>query len=204
MTSYALDWWTIAATLAESLAGGSKGLLFAWVAMILAACALLSGDIYRRFRSHTTQQAPSLSLFCLLATTVAGAAGLFFFRLHGMFPKTWHYLPFIGFLAIMIDASITSAPRAWKSWATMIFSSVIVVVSLPEVWTAAHSRRSNLDVVCRTVASKAGPKDLVLVNPFWLSPGVNYYYRGSARGTLCRSLPMNQIRDYVPIFRSNA
>ena len=87
VTSYALDWWTIAATLAESLAGGSKGLLFAWVAMILAACALLSGDIYRRFRSHTTQQAPSLSLFCLLATTVAGAAGLFFSGSTACFPR---------------------------------------------------------------------------------------------------------------------
>jgi hypothetical protein len=180
-------WSTIIMTFLASLGGQSTGLAIVWAALAVLAGGYCTVAIVRLCRYAEARQAPSLPLFCVMAIVVSAAAGLVFFRFSGMVPKTWYFLPFIASAAVLLDAALTAGPQGLQTWAPLLVAPLIVALGFPEAWAAAHTRRTNVDVVSQIVAYEAGPQDLVLIDPFFNSPSFDYYYHGRAAWS---TLPM--------------
>lgn len=184
----------------EALGGMSKLLHVAWIAVLLATCALLLATVFSRRRWQSARQTPSLGLFCLLAMSMAGIGGLVFLRFGGTAPVAWHYVPLVAFVGLLIEAAVASSLEAWRPWARLLVCLPLVALSLPQAWIWAHTRRTDIDVVCQDVRSKAGPNDLILISPFYISPGFSYYYHGSARWNTVPLIPDGPDRRICPYF----
>jgi hypothetical protein len=66
---------------------------------------------------------------------------------------------------------------------------MIVGISMPPAWQAAHLRRTNLDLVGDALAKEAGPDDLIIVTQVWFSPAFNYHYHGKTEWNVIPMLP---------------
>jgi hypothetical protein len=195
-----VDAWTVASLFVESLTDWQPGLEMVWGVLILAAGLSLGADVFGPNRLGEARRAPSLPLYCLVLALVATVSGLVFFATARRNPQVWYFLPFLGVAALMVDAGTAVASRRWKSWARIVAALLVVAVSSSAVWKAAHTRRTNIDRIAQTLAEKAGPKDLILLNPLLVAPNFSYYYRGSAPWNTVPLLPHEKDLGICPFF----
>jgi hypothetical protein len=93
----------------------------------------------------------------------------------------WHYTPFVALAGMFIELAFRSEGHKLWVWLTRtMIAFLVMAVSLPLLSDMVCLRRTNLDYIGYMLAEKAGPKDLILVNPFWFMPTFGYYYQGSA------------------------
>jgi hypothetical protein len=179
--TYALTLQSIVQSLAEAFSGGSTSLLCAWIFLATAAIAVLVFRATRRRESTPEAGTPSPVVYGLVAAITAGTVVVGFIRIHGFLPHPWHFVPLIAFFAVVVEVAFQSRRnKAWVWWARVGTALVVILLSLPDVWRASLTRRTTLDCVSSVLAENASPDDLILVNPFWLSPGFKYYYHGKA------------------------
>lgn len=184
ITFFSLELKIVGDRLAESLAGDSKGLLALWLVFLLSAIICPIVHFFYRRRTGSTSSALLPQFYCLLTLIVAGVSGFAFFKINGMFPFVWHYVPFIAILAVTVEINIDLLQHAaWISLAKAVLACTVVALSFLPAWEKAHVRRTDVDLVSAVISREAGPNDLVLVAPFWLAPGFNYYYHGSSEWT---------------------
>ena len=161
-----------------TLSEGKASLFLAWILLISCAVVFLIVEILGQRRSLGTT--PSLPLYVLLAAVVTSATGLMFFLTHSYFPFFWHFTPFVALAGIVVEVAIGLPDRrSWIGLARAVACCAIVILVLPTLWTVAHLRRTNLDRISSILAERAGPKDLILVNPVWLASGFKYHYHGN-------------------------
>jgi len=199
ISQFALDVTVIIAKLGEALAGDSAGLLMIWAALLALAAGCLVAQYTGQRRADVDERTPSPALYCLLTISVAGVAAVVFFKVNRMFPFPWHYIPFIALLGLLAEIALRSS--RYPIGATLIkavVSCAVVATSWVPLWDSAHLRRTNLDLVSTILVSKAGPRDLVLVSPFYLSPGFNYHYSGAAPWTTLPAIATDPISRRAP------
>jgi hypothetical protein len=176
----------------QAIGGESGVLLGVWGTLAVLTTVLLPLRCLRHWQS-AERSAPSLDLFCLVSVVVAGTAGTFFFLFNGNMPWPWHYVPVIGFAAVIMEAALrpTGAWR-WLAPCRSLLAGIAVAFSVVPLWNAAHVRRTNMDLVCDALAGRTGAGDLIVVNPFWFSPAFHYYYRGGAEWVTLPAIPSDE------------
>ena len=157
-----------------------------WAALLVIAPCLAGYSIYRDFRE---KRGPSLQLYGMVALVVSTVAGFIFFRFNRLYPYPWHFVPYIAFVAVVLDIGMLPRPDyLWMRISRLLVCCAVVVAGLLPAWELAHLSRSNMNVICDRLARDAAPDDLVVVNPFWLSPSFGYHYHGKARWITLPSL----------------
>ena len=172
------DVWTVLVNCVKAIGCENNPLLWVWGAVLFAAIAW-SFRIYFQQRRSCPRE-PSIHLFSALAIVVAMGGGVLFFRGMNLYVFPWHVSPLIAFLAVLVECSLAHPPSAWIAACKAPVACLVIAVSLLPAWRMAQVRRTTLDLVCQTLDREAAPEDLVLVNPFYLSPGFNYHYHGCA------------------------
>jgi len=66
----------------------------------------------------------------------------------------------------------------FKPWAAPFLTALIVLISLSDMAAAKYEYRSTLREVAAAVGQEAGPDDMIVIAPDYLSPTFNYYFRG--------------------------
>jgi hypothetical protein len=167
--------------LARGFSGGSTALLCIWIFLGLAGSISLIVHALRGRESALQGRAPSLAVYCLLAAAAAVAVDVLFIWSHRLPVFHWHSIPLLALVAIVAEVAFQSRRnRVWVWCLRMGLAYALIVLSLPQLGRIATLRRTNLDCVSSLLAERASPDDFILVNPFWLSPGFEYYYRGHA------------------------
>ncbi len=162
----------------EAVSLESTPLLVVWV--LLAASAMVALIVQVAGRRRMLSKAPSLSLYAAIVVAIAASVGAGFVATNAMEPYVWHFTPFVALAAVMMETVFQSPHRkAWVWLARTTVACIVIAISLPQLWVAAHTRRTNFDVVGAALAEKAGPNDFILVNPCYLAPGFKYYYHGN-------------------------
>ena len=126
---------------------------------------------------------PDLALFSA-TTMLCGTAGNIGFLLWLKYPtQPWYYVELLVLWAISLDA-LLGAP--WPTlrlagWARAGFLAVMLASRAASVWEEAHTRRSNVDLIAATLAEKAAPADLIVIQGVWEGITFDRYYHGAAR-----------------------
>jgi hypothetical protein len=196
-STYHLTWSSISANAAAALCGecgaGNTAPRMLWALLLSGAAISLSVQSASHFlHDDGGKNELSMALYGLIALSVGSAAGLAFMKINAMFPMAWHFIPFIALAGVIVDMGIRSpCGAAWASIFRAVLACLVAILSLRPLWNDAHLRRTNLDLIAKAVAQQAGPGDLVLVSPFWLSPGFERHYHGAARWTILPTMDDN-------------
>ena len=179
VSNYQLSVAQIGATLMLALSEGNRFVQVTWIALAISPLVLLVVRRLQISRSSDVFTGASPELYCLLTVIISSFTGAAFFKANGMYPFVWHYVPFIALCAVAVECGIQSERYSqWISSAKIIVAVMLAVVCLPNVWDAAHLRRTNMDKIAAVLESEARPGDTILVNPFWLRPSFKKYYQG--------------------------
>ena len=86
---------------------------------------------------------PLPGLYCLLTIIIAAVAGTTFFKINGMYPFPWHYVPFVAVCAVAVECGISSRrPGSRLRLGKIVLACCVAAVSLQAAWSTAHLRRT--------------------------------------------------------------
>jgi hypothetical protein len=136
--------------------------------------------------------------------TIVGAtlAYLVFLQSLSYPPRQWYLLPLMALLASALETifGALSRPgsRSGRRFAIVRLAAVALVAAAQAVplWQHLTVRQTNADLVAREVTSAAGPRDLVVVLPWYYGVSFNRYYTGTARWMTLPDIPDHRIHRY--------
>jgi hypothetical protein len=173
-----VDVSAIGEVLIRAISFGDEWLLSAWILLAALAVACLVIQVARQWRSLGAT--PSLALYVAILTAVAATVGAGFFVKNAMTVYSWHFTPFVAIAGMMMEVVFQS--KRHKLWVWLLRTAgacVVMAISLPILSEISRVRRTNIDCAASKLVELAGPKDLILLNPFWYMPTFNYYYHGA-------------------------
>ena len=189
----ARDWRVLlieTVTPGEILAKMAKvvGTPFPWLAWVWCGAVVLAGavTIWGRDRTDRTDETDRTDqagsrLFRLLVIPAAVGGEVAFLMAVGYSPRIWYLLPVLALVASALDGLLaaggTARVRVGRTAAAVLLAAVLFV---PAVRTA-KTRMTNVDLLARAIEERAGPRDLVLVNEWYMGISFNRYYRGETR-----------------------
>jgi hypothetical protein len=157
-----------------------------WLAIILACAGvgLAAFDRGSRDNRVTRMDLPLYAGAC----AGFGIAGYFLFLGLAKLPtQPWYYVPLMVYVAVCLDAGLAHwfirNPRVWA-----IGAAVFCSLSLPFAINQARFRQTTIDVIADFLKTNAGPKDFIIVYPWYNGVTFDYYYNGVARWDTLPSL----------------
>jgi hypothetical protein len=139
----------------------------------------------------------SLLLFDLLTSliSIVGYA-IFLYWLH-IFPRPRYYLALLCLVAVSGDLIIANLSRFhWVRIARVTFVIALLIFLPWTVWPQIILRETNVDLVAEMIHRRAGPNDLIVVNPWFLGVSFNRYYHGPARWMTVPEINDHQTHRY--------
>lgn len=144
-------------------------------------------------RKPDEKKVPSLSMYSALAIlTSCFAMVLFAFRAE-RWTCVWQYLPFAALLASALEAIFSKGVR--YVGLKVLLSLVLIAFSLPSLWEASHTRRTNFDLVAARLVDSSKQGDLILVDPFWNGISFKYHYKGTTQWETLPFIGKSEIDD---------
>jgi len=189
-----LAWFT--GQLALALGNPTIVMVTLWLVLFLAA---LAGAILRLYFFRSKKPAPEWGylLYGLLVAVVSAVLYLAFLKAVGYRTRAWYYLALLAVVAGSIDLLV--ANLAQVRWVRIARLALVVgaFCGLPwAAWPKINERQSNMDIVARTLTEAAQPNDLIVVNPWFLGVGFNWYYRGTTPWTTCPLLDDHRMHRF--------
>jgi hypothetical protein len=168
----------------------------AWVALFIAATG---GAIFRIYLLREKRPFPEWDY--LLYGSIVALAGpvlyLAFLKIIGYRTREWYYLALLTIIAGTIDLLVSNLARIhWIRIARLVLV-IFALLGLPgAVWSRIVTRQSNMDTVAHKLAASAQPNDLIVVNPWFLGVGFNWYYAGKTPWTTCPSFADHRMHRF--------
>lgn len=165
-------------------AAPSPALAWGWALFLLAAgLALVRRD-----------GLPEARRFRLLVVPAAFLAQIGLFVALGYLPRIWYCLPLMAVAASALDGLL---PRlAAVRVARVAAAGALAVLLLPATHAEATLRMTNVDRVAALLERRAGPRDLIVVNPWFYGVGFHRYYQGEARWMTLPELADHRMHRY--------
>lgn len=193
------DWRVVlteTVTPAEILAKLARvlGIPFPWLGWVWGGAAVLALVVTLTPRRHRTDpsdptdptddwtdRAHDARLFRLLVVPAALGGEMAFLVALGYAPRIWYLLPVLALIASALDGLLvaggTAPLRAARIAAAVLLTAALYATALE----TARTRMTNVDRVARAIEQRAGPRDLVVVNQWYMGVSFHRYYRGEAR-----------------------
>lgn len=146
-----------------------------WLGLLLAAVGVGFATLVRGGPAAS----PDLAFFAS-SNLVMGAIGILVFHWIAKFDiYPWHWLPFMVFAAVNIEAALTDwAQRFRTAW--LILACLVSLVPLPTAVTGAKCAHTNMDIVGAQLSSRAEAGDVIAVYPWEFGIPFARYYTGPA------------------------
>ena len=159
------------------------GTLLAWTWFILALLAvftfirILAKPISDRFLD---QRDMAVFLFTTMFLSIVAYMG--FLKILSYPTQSWYYLPLMAVLIVILDKGIDVICE--KSFAGRIIRIVcaigIAVFIFTNSWNAAHTRRTNIDILAAKLETLSEKDDLIVVYQAYCGVTFARYYKGAA------------------------
>ncbi len=141
---------------------------------------------------------PSLLRYKVWALLLSLAVQLAFLQAAGMTPFPRYFLP----LAILAAFAIEEALEAWNpGLRTAAVTAALLLTAWP-AWASVRMRHTNVDEVARLLGQRAGPRDLIVVSPWFLHTSFQRYYRGTCRWITVPDLDRDPMTRYDLVRRA--
>jgi len=135
-----------------------------------------------------------LALFVGVALVI-GVVGYFVFLIRvGYITEPWYYISIMAFLGALLDPPIQLIVKGNKSWRIgrlIVFVFLFAVVG-NNLFKTTFVRKTNVDYIASHLEKVCDPKDLIVVDPWFVGITFGRYYHG---GTPWTTLP--EIEDHL-------
>jgi hypothetical protein len=152
-----------------------------WIGGAVIACLVSLMAIFRARLLPMLENDRSLVLYAGITLLIAFGATVCFLRFVGWATSLWYYLPIMATAVVCIDA-VSKIFR--RHPALIMANSAVVLVAAatmsPIAFQATNVRLTNIDLVTETIAQRAQPSDLVIVDNYFYAISFNRYYHGKA------------------------
>lgn len=115
--------------------------------------------------------------FLVIPAAIAAQYGLFLIL--GYSPRIWYFLPLMAVVASALD-QLLAAPIRIVRIAVPAAAALVAILLLPATSKESRVRMTNADTTAQVLEAQAGPRDLVVVNPWFVGISFGRYYQGSA------------------------
>jgi hypothetical protein len=167
----------IGATLLAALSSPSGVAFGAWIAAGLSAAAV--AGFARRAVSLATDQA----LFCVVTILVGSFSYVGLLLTASAHMQPWYFLPPLVIAAVCLNGVLGSGRGARSVLARVTVALALAALLAPDTWRALQPRQTNIDLIAAKLEVDAAPGDLIVVTPWYLGIGFDYYYGGRAPWT---------------------
>jgi len=167
----------------STLAAPSPAMPVAWL-VATALAAAVAWPLGRASVAAAAGPRRDAVRFRLLGLGLCGAAQYGFFLAVRYVPSPWYFLPLMALWAASLDV-LLDVPRRSRvaALAIAVGAVLLAVAQLPPTLGLARAKMTNVDELARRLAERAGPGDLVVVNPWYLGVSFHRYYSGTAPWT---------------------
>jgi hypothetical protein len=167
-----------------------------WIfAFLVAIWAGLSELLLNRLR--LTERDREAILFAVVAI-ITGALSLYaFLRTLSYMTQPWYYLILLTIAAVCIDIvfaklSIARLPRVARLFVVITLSAVSFLPSAKFL----RARMTNVDLVAQSIQKIAGPRDRVVVAPWYIGVSFSRYYHGRAPWAMLPSVGFERFQRF--------
>jgi hypothetical protein len=189
---HAQDWWvlqqygltltTVEGNISSLTAHPKVGFEYVWAFLVVAAIGLGIESFFSRSGAANSRDRHARSLFATVAL-VLGVVGFGVFLFLAKLPtQLWYYLPLAGFAIVCCDAILGGSYR-WVQDGVLVAAAIVVVLAYPAGLSELDFRQTNGDLLAEQLSQRAGPEDLIVVNPWYCGVTFARYYRGAAPWT---------------------
>ena len=168
----------------------------AWITLFLSAIA---GAFIRLWftSSNKPRHERDLLLFGIVASLLGVVCYLVFLKILSYNTREWYYLALLAFLAGAIDLLIGSLGSfKWVRAARLAFAIAALIGFSWAAWPKVIQRQSNMDVLAQRLKQVAQPRDLIVVNPWFLGLSFNWYYGGTTPWLTCPVLEDHKLHRF--------
>jgi len=139
-----------------------------------------------------------MALFLLSTMLLSIVAYTVFIKILSYPIRSWYCLPLIAVLIIILDKGIDIVCKKSVAGRVMRIICVLALVSFMfmDSWTAACTRKTNIDVIAGKLESVAQKDDLIVIFPFHLGISFARYYKGSAEWISLPEFKSHNIHRY--------
>lgn len=167
------------ARLFDTLDSSFTGIHWVWLALLLLAVGAGSATLATRGRA-APPDSRDLPFFATLNLIMGTAAFLAFHWIARFQIYPWHWLPFMVFAAVNVEAALTErARRVQIPW--LVLLCWVSLVPFPAAVRGAKCAHTNIDVVAAQMSSRAEAGDLIVVYPWYFGITFARYYTGSVQ-----------------------
>ena len=172
---------------------GAEVFWYAAIALVIIA-AIWRLRILRQEKSPGEAQ---LLLFFVAIITLSIFAYYGFLKILSYATRPWYYLPLLGALAGAIDLTSGILSRAqWFRVARLVLAIAALSILPFKLWSVAHERLTDIDVIAHKLEQDAGPNDLIVVNPWHFAPSFDRYYHGSTPWITVPTMSEHRVHRY--------
>ena len=159
-----------------------------WIGLsILGICVCIYFQVVR-LNPDISKTWRDITLFCTITVIIYAVLFLLFLRFVSIV-RVWYYLPLMAVAAVFLDV-IFGSLNLW-SVLRIVLAILAAIATFGVSWQTIHVRQTNMDIIASTIEKSASKDDLIVVNPWYLAVGFQWYYHGTAPFT---TLP--PIEDY--------
>lgn len=129
----------------------------------------------------------------IIPATIAAQYGLFLVL--GYSPRIWYFLPLMAVVASALDR-LLAAPMRIVRITVPTAAALVAILLLPATYKDARVRMTNVDTATQILETQAGPRDLIVVNPWFAGISFARYYQGPAPWMTLPDLPDHRMHRY--------
>lgn len=169
--------------LTETLVEGGRSTPWVWLALLVICLHFLSRQ-FPHLR-HLPAQERELVLFCATSTLVGLASYTVFLLTLSYYTAPWYYITLMAFMALQLDLILFQVVRKKHAWrlGRLVLLLLFALTVSRTVWSSAHTRQTNVDLLAAKLEVLAKPEDLVILHPWWPALSFARYFHGSTPWT---------------------
>ena len=167
-----------------------------WVFVVLFAVSAALIEL-RRKSSRLPDDARMPVLYAAVALVAGSLAQYAFLTKLSYLTQPWYYLTLIGLSIVCADVILGKLAVAPVARIARIAAAVIIAgFTLPSAIALARTRMTNVDKAALAIEHLAGPKDQVVLDPWYLGVSFDRYYRGTAPWVMLPSVGFSRFHRY--------
>jgi hypothetical protein len=158
------------------------GPLMFWLWIALLATAIAVSFVFLLSKSKEAAGADADSAQFLVIAIISVTLAYYIFLTLLKFPtEVWYYLPWMGTVAVALDALLSLIGRNERARVIRLAAvALLAAVMASGIREHLHVRMTNLDIAAAQLSREAGDGDLILVHPWFCGPTFDRYYKGKA------------------------
>ncbi len=176
-----------------------SGVLLMWIWFALALLAFIAFILVLvEPTDDVSGKQKDLAVFLLVTMPLSIIAYIVFIKILSYPTQAWYYLPLMAVLIIIIERGIDIVCNIYPLGRIIRIICILGIATFVFMnsWDAAHTRKTNMDVLAAKLESLSNKNDLIVVCPFYLGVSFAYYYKGSTTWMTIPEITEQRVHDY--------